>query len=547
MRSIKFGNFDARLWTDVRDNIKESNQFDVIFLEAFSLFALLASGLILANSVGGQVLSQVRDIGILKAIGFTPRQVTLTLLGQNLGLGLLAGVVGIACGLLVAPFFLERSADILAVPASPALNPTILGITLIAVLAIVGLFTLFPAWRAGRVGAIAALTAGTEAGGTHPSRAARLAAHLGLPRVAVIGLKDLTRHPARTAMTIVALVLAVVTATFSLGIESTFKATMSDASVIGGPPFQIASDRDLEPDAAARQIFASHPEISGYLVQYRTGGRIGNRGFDVRGYEGDLNDPRWAVREGRMPARAGEAAISNKLATDFGLKVGDQVSAVIFGPPPGPGAPTSLTIVGRYVDIDGNVMTVTRETLPPDVDITDYLIRTKPGTDDKALADALVKESGGNLDPEVISKTVAGIRNQWRPVIFGLNGVLFAIAGLNLLSSLLLTIRERRRDFAVLKTIGFTPAQITQSVFAGSAFLASIAVVIGLPLGLAATRVMFEVLSNAADIGGGVGELPGPLWLLPLVPGAIAVAALGTVLPARRAASVHIADALRYE
>ncbi len=422
-----------------------------------------------------------------------------------------------------------------------------LAITLFAVLLIVGLFTLIPAWRAGRVGAIAALAAGTETGGTRPSRAASLAARLGLPRVAVVGLKDLSRRPTRTIMTVVALVLAVVTATFSLGIESTFKATMSDATVIGGPPYDLGSDRDLEPDAAARQIFASHPEISGYLAQYRTGGRIGNQGFDIRGYEGDLNNPRWAVREGRMPAKAGEAAISNKMATDFGLKVGDSITVVVSGAPPSPGQAVRMTIVGRYVDIDGNIMTVMRDSLPAEVEITDYLIKTKPGTDNQALKEALVKESGGNLDPEVLSETVAGIRNQWRPVIFGLNGVLFVIAGVNLLSSLLLTIRERRRDFAVLKTIGFTPAQITQSVFAGCAVLAVVAVVIGLPLGLVATRVMFDVLSNAAGIGTGVGKLPGPLWLAPLVPGAIAVSALGTLIPARRAASVHIAEALRYE
>jgi ABC-type antimicrobial peptide transport system permease subunit len=58
---------------------------------------------------------------------------------------------------------------------------------------------------------------------------------------------------------------------------------------------------------------------------------------------------------------------------------------------------------------------------------------------------------------------------------------------------------------------------------------------------------MFDVLSSAAGIGTGVGEMPGPLWLAPLVPGAILVAALATAIPARRAAGVQVAEALRYE
>ena len=58
---------------------------------------------------------------------------------------------------------------------------------------------------------------------------------------------------------------------------------------------------------------------------------------------------------------------------------------------------------------------------------------------------------------------------------------------------------------------------------------------------------MFDVLSSAAGIGTGVGQMPGVLWLVPLVPGAIAVAALATILPARRAATLRVAEALRYE
>jgi len=537
--------FDARRWSDVRQNIAEANEFDVIFLNVFSFFALFAAGLIIANAVGGQVLSQVRDTGIMKAIGFTPGQVTLNLLAQNLGLSLIGGVVGIIAGLLAAPFFLERTADALGVPASAAFNPSLLAITLAVVCALVALFTFVPAWRAGRVPAIEALTAGEDRGPARPSRLAGLAAAAGLPRVVVVGLKDLSRRPLRTAMTVTALAFAVVTATFSLGIEATFKTTMSDPTVIGGPPFDIGADRDVYPDAEARRILNSRPEVASYLVVYNTGAGAGQRGFDLRGVEGDLNRPRWAVREGRMPDKAGEAAISTRLAAERGWRVGDTVDIRISGfPQP---TPASVVIVGRYVDIEGEVMMVKRETLPALAEPTDYFIDTKPGTDNKLFARALIEESAGNLDPETLDEAIAEIRGQFRSVLLGLNAVLFAIAGLNLLSSLLLSIRERRRDFAVLKTVGFTPGQIAQSVFAGSAALAVVAVALGLPLGLVATRVMFDVLSSAAEIGTGVGEMPGALWLAPLVPGAIAVAVLGTAIPARRAASVQVAESLRYE
>jgi putative ABC transport system permease protein len=532
-------------WLNVREISKEANEFDIIFLDVFGLFALLAAGLIIANAIGGQVLSQLRDIGILKAIGFTPRQVTLSLLMQNLTLALAASLVGVFIGLLSAPFFLGRTADLLGVPATASFNPSLLLIAIAVVLALVSVFTIVPAWRAGRIRAIEALNAGNDSGPARPSRLAKLAARIGLPVVAVMGLKDLWRRPVRTFLTVLALVLAVVTATFSLGIEATFDKTMSDATVIGGPPYDIIADRDVYPDAQARAILEAHPDVEDYLAQYSEGGRIGNQGFDIRGYDGDLTGRRWPLREGRMPARAGEAAVSILFTTQYGVDVGDRVRFMMTSRD-GP-REVEVQVVGRYVDFEGEVMTVTRDMLPADAEPTDYLIEARPGADQRELANSLIDLSGGYLDPEVLSETLAGIRDDFRSVLVGLNTVLFCIAGVNLLSSLLLNIRERRRDFAILKTVGFTPGQVALAVFCGSVALAVLAVAAGLPLGLLATRAMFDVLSSAAGIGTGVGAMPGLLWLLPLVPGAVAVAVLATVLPARRAAGVEVAEVLRYE
>jgi putative ABC transport system permease protein len=546
--------FAGRPWTDVRDNLKEANEFDVIFLNVFGVFALLASGLIIANAVGGQVLSQTRDIGILKTIGFTPRQVTMALLVQNLTLALAASIVGVLAGLLAAPFFLSKTADLLAVPANAAFDPVLLSIAVLVVAILVAIFTIVPAWRAGRIGAIEALNAGNDQVAGR-SRLAVVASKLRLPSVAVVGVKDLGRRPWRTAFTVLALVLAVVTATFSLGIEATFDKTMSDPTVIGGPPYDIAADRDAFDDADARRVIESVPEVESYLPVLHTGARSGRQGFEIQAFEGNLQQPRWRMKEGRMPASKGEAAASTEAARERGLQVGDRLTLQFGGgqacfDPLSPACvqtPVDIEIVGIFPSVDGGILALTRDTVPGDEPPTDYLIRLEPGADSRAAANRLIEGSDGYLDPEVFDETIGDIRSDFRSVLVGLNALLFAVAGLNLLSSLLLGIRERRRDFAILKTVGFTPGQVAQTVFFGSAVLAVVAVAFGLPVGLVATRLMFDVLSSAAGIGTGVGQMPGFLWLAPLVPGAIAIAALATVIPARRAAAVEVAEVLRYE
>jgi ABC-type antimicrobial peptide transport system permease subunit len=61
-----------------------------------------------------------------------------------------------------------------------------------------------------------------------------------------------------------------------------------------------------------------------------------------------------------------------------------------------------------------------------------------------------------------------------------------------------------------------------------------------------ASRVVFDILSNAAGIGTGVGVLPGVWWLAPLVPIALIVAAIASAIPARIASNLQVAEALRY-
>lgn len=203
--------------------------------------------------------------------------------------------------------------------------------------------------------------------------------------------------------------------------------------------------------------------------------------------------------------------------------------------------------MGRYTDVDGNVMTVTHNSLPGDLQPSDYLIQVRPGVDHREFANSIIAASGGNLDPELLSDTMRSIRDQFRSVLVALNAVLLGIAGVNLLSSLLLSVRERQHDFAILKTIGFTPRQVVLSVFSGSLALALLALVAGIPIGLLVTRGVFVLVSNTAGTGDNVGQMPGIAWLAPLVPVAILVAALASVLPARRASSMRVAEAMRYE
>ena len=127
-------------------------------------------------------------------------------------------------------------------------------------------------------------------------------------------------------------------------------------------------------------------------------------------------------------------------------------------------------------------------------------------------------------------------------LVYTLDVLLLAIATLSLVAVALLSVRERMREFGVLKTLGFTPRQVTLSVMTGHALLALLAGVLSVPLGIA-----FYVAVYAASGGSSEDRVPPWWWLVLVVVGVVTLASAAISLPARLATRVGVVDALRYE
>jgi putative ABC transport system permease protein len=128
-------------------------------------------------------------------------------------------------------------------------------------------------------------------------------------------------------------------------------------------------------------------------------------------------------------------------------------------------------------------------------------------------------------------------------LVYTLDVLLLAIATLSLVAVALLSVRERTREFGVLKTLGFTPRQVIVSVMSGHALLALLAGVLSVPLGIALYAAVYAA-------SGGSGEdrvLPAWWWLVLVVVGVVALTSAAISLPARLATRMGVAEALRYE
>jgi hypothetical protein len=181
-----------------------------------------------------------------------------------------------------------------------------------------------------------------------------------------------------------------------------------------------------------------------------------------------------------------------------------------------------------------------------------FLVRYRPGTDKVQSARGLiaaVTKAGCPPGSCVVTvdqrpgdiKNYASIQNT--PLVLG--GVL-AVLAVGTLGHVLLTgVRRRRRDLAVLKTLGFTRSQVLRVVSWEASTFAAVALLIGLPAGALAGRWAWAAFANAAGVAT-QAVVPLPLVLL-AIPTALLVANLIAAAPGWQAARVHPAAVLRSE
>jgi putative ABC transport system permease protein len=161
------------------------------------------------------------------------------------------------------------------------------------------------------------------------------------------------------------------------------------------------------------------------------------------------------------------------------------------------------------------------------------------------VENALAGADGGRLFVERPVEELQGEASDMRPIIYGVTLLLLVIAAANLLTTLLLGVRERRRDVAVLGAVGASPAQVAGTVIAGASLLTALAAIVGLPLG----AVIFRAMIGATDPSDGpdVIAMPGVVWVLLAAPVALALTAAVSSLAARQAARLPVVAALRAE
>jgi ABC-type antimicrobial peptide transport system permease subunit len=179
------------------------------------------------------------------------------------------------------------------------------------------------------------------------------------------------------------------------------------------------------------------------------------------------------------------------------------------------------------------------------------LIRTKGGPSQAALRS--IQAIGRKLDIASNGGSVLPVQRPAQIINYGslgttplLLGAALALGAVSALGITLVTsVRRRRRDLAILKTLGFTGRQLATAVSVQAGVAAVIGCAVGIPAGIAVGRVLWDLFA------GEINAVPHPT-----VPGAtivaiglaaFALAILVATIPGRIAARTTTSRLLRVE
>ena len=175
-------------------------------------------------------------------------------------------------------------------------------------------------------------------------------------------------------------------------------------------------------------------------------------------------------------------------------------------------------------------------------------------------------ELGGSLTGDLLIRDWTRQNRTWfaavqleKRMMFIILTLIVAVAAFNLVSTLVMTVTDKRADIAILRTLGATPRSVMGIFVVQGAAAGLIGTLAGLACGLA-VALHIDTIVPAIERALGIAFLPGSVYLVTRMPSdpqaadivpvvllAALLSLLATLYPSWRASRVDPADALRHD
>jgi putative ABC transport system permease protein len=538
----------------------------IIFLmSALGVLAVFLSGFLVTNTISALLAQQIKQIGIMKAIGARTGQIFLMYLVLVLAFGLLALLIGAPLAYVAAGFFTEFFAGLFNFNAQTyGIIPSVLAIEAFVSLIIPLLAAIFPVLAGTRVSIREAISSEGASGGYGSSAIDRLVNRIqGVSRPLLLSLRNTFRRKGRLALTLITLTLggAIFISVFS--VQDSINLTLDE---LFGSLLRYDVQIEFNEEYRVTEVEQEALTVPG-VVSAESWGSIAARRLRPDDTESDtvffqappadtqLVDPQ--IVEGRWLLPNDENAVvlsASWINKEPDVGIGDEVTLKLKG------RETDWVVVGFIQGLGDNLLAYAnkdyfaREVREMGTTSTLNVITAYHTQQFQERVAQNLEEHFRSVGLKVTSSTTSEAEKAQSQTQFGIitsllmiMAVLIAVVGgLGLMGTMSMNVLERTREIGVMRAIGASDGSILSIVITEGILIGMISWALGAMIAFPVSKLLSDqvgMIFLGTPFSYTYSAFGSLLWLTI----AVVLAAIASFLPAWNASRLTVRDVLAYE
>lgn len=430
---------------------------------AMAFFVMLIALVVIASNVINYIQENMKNLGVLKAVGYQSGQIIAALLLQFAGITLITAAVGAGLSYLLFPSLNTMMIAQTGIPYEVRFLPLPFAVSIMFTVGTVSLAVWFSARRVKRIEPIVALRSGAE---THNFRRN----HIPLDRTyaplnLALALKTtLSGVKQNVTVCITMPVLSLVVVFSGLMTENVIVDVRPFVEFIVGETADSAININTAIEDEFLQAMRQDARVEKvYLynsVEVRHGNEVAlwamiTEDFSVINYQG-------LCFKGRFPKYDNETALAAKYSKETGLNIGDEITLTAEGH-------EAAYIITGYTQISNNLgkdclLTCEGYKRIGEMQDVSYYLNLSDGVDVDEFNVEVVERFGNNIN---LTDNVSSVLNVSNVYVTLMTVIVIAVIILSLIIItfvLYLLVRtmlnNKKRDHGVMKALGFTTGQL---------------------------------------------------------------------------------------
>ncbi|AGK95987.1 ABC transporter permease [Clostridium pasteurianum] len=477
-----------------------------------SILVFIVSVLLIRFILWNNILKEYKSIGIYKALGFSKREILkFYIIGYSIT-AFIGSILGALCSIPILNYTASKILKYIGDFQDVNINFKVILATIILFPLVVIINLYFVIKRTNKISPVEALRTGVTSSREKLTKS--LIKNTTFPLA--LAINDMFKYKKVTA-------LITLTLTLSLSLVllfGNFNVTMSQMKEntniwLGLPKSNVTISAPSVTSAGALKEVLNEVKKDNRVKNYAygsimlTGVELDTKKYSIKStiynvfamnsYNNDLG---FTIIEGHNPENSKEVAVSLRILKEAGLSVGDYIELSINN------KKASYLISGSYSSMMSNgygirILNSAVEKELPEFIGSEIFVNLKAGTDIEGFK-KYINNRYSNLDASdihpLLKYNIDSIPGTMLPMSNLLTVVFIAFCSITILNIIIMNIRDNRRNFGIMKALGFTTKEIRNRYLYRILILTLFSTIISILLNLTVARPMIAAVISNLDV-----------------------------------------------